>query len=141
MKLRTIATEGTLGTLGHAALDVAGFVPGVGEAADLSNALWYAEEDRYFEAMLSLISLIPVAGDIIGKGAKYLSKTGKVPAKFFAKYGDDIAKHWPKVKQTLRRSEEWRPHVRKLDDVIEQIRQRRGENETAEPASSSQGIG
>ena len=125
MKLRAIAEEGKLGTLGHVALDVAGFIPGVGEAADLSNALWYADEGKYFEAILSLISMVPGVGDVIGKGFKYLSKSGKLPAKFLARYGDDIAKQWPKVKQTLRKSEEWRPHVRKLDDMIAQIQQKR----------------
>ena len=34
----------SLSDVGHAALDVAGLVPGVGEVADLANSAWYAAE-------------------------------------------------------------------------------------------------
>ncbi|HEU5109387.1 MAG TPA: hypothetical protein VFT95_12670, partial [Micromonosporaceae bacterium] len=48
--------------LGHAALDVAGLVPVVGEAADLANSAWYAKEGDYANAALSAASAIPFAG-------------------------------------------------------------------------------
>ncbi|MBB5959673.1 RHS repeat-associated protein [Saccharothrix tamanrassetensis] len=48
--------------LGHAALDVAGLVPGVGEAADLANAAWYAAEGDHANAALSAAAAVPFAG-------------------------------------------------------------------------------
>lgn len=48
--------------LGHAALDVAGLVPVVGEAADLANAAWYTSEGDYANAALSAAAAIPFAG-------------------------------------------------------------------------------
>lgn len=53
----------------HGALDIAGFIPGVGEIADGLNALIYLGEGRYIDAGTSAISLIPILGD--------LAKTGK----------------------------------------------------------------
>lgn len=48
--------------VGHAALDVAGLVPVVGEVADLGNAAWYAAEGDYANAALSAAAAIPLAG-------------------------------------------------------------------------------
>lgn len=62
--------------VGHGLLDIAGLVPGYGEAADVSNAAWYASEGRHLEAGLSLISCVPVVGDVIGKGGKLAGKLG-----------------------------------------------------------------
>ena len=53
----------------HGALDTVGFIPGLGEIADGLNGLIYLGEGRYIEAGLSLVSMIPIAGD--------LSKVGK----------------------------------------------------------------
>lgn len=55
-------------------LDLVGFIPGLGEVADLTNAGISAMRGNYLEAALSLISLIPGVGDAIGKGAKYALK-------------------------------------------------------------------
>ena len=99
------ANEGILNTAGHIALDVGGLVAGpvggavgslvapgagtaVGAAAgeaigagfDLTNAIWYATEGEYLNAALSLISMIPVVGDAVGKGGRlaiYLAKAAK----------------------------------------------------------------
>lgn len=58
------------------ALDVAGFVPGVGEAADAANiGISLARGDK-LGAALSAISLVPVVGDVAGKGAKAALKLG-----------------------------------------------------------------
>ncbi len=64
------------GDLGHAALDVIGLIPVVGEAADLVNAAWYAAEGDYVNAALSAASAIPIAGyaATAAKGAKYVNK-------------------------------------------------------------------
>ncbi|MEJ3749690.1 DNRLRE domain-containing protein [Actinomycetes bacterium KLBMP 9797] len=62
--------------IGHAVLDVAGLVPGVGEVADLANAAWYAAEGDYANAALSAASAIPFAGyaATAAKGVKYAAK-------------------------------------------------------------------
>ncbi|GGM19757.1 DNRLRE domain-containing protein [Micromonospora yangpuensis] len=66
----------SLSDVGHAALDVAGLVPGVGEVADLANAAWYAAEGDYGNAALSAASAVPFAGYGASavKGAKYAAK-------------------------------------------------------------------
>ena len=52
-----------LSGVGHAALDVAGFIPGLGIAADLVHAGWYAAEGDYVNAGLLAAAAIPVVGD------------------------------------------------------------------------------
>ncbi|MDP9794715.1 RHS repeat-associated protein [Catenuloplanes nepalensis] len=66
----------SLSDIGHAALDVVGLVPGVGEVADLANAAWYAAEGDYANAALSAASAVPFAGYAASavKGAKYVAK-------------------------------------------------------------------
>jgi hypothetical protein len=62
----------------HVALDVCGaladLIPGWGTAVaagcDAANAGMYAKEGKFLVAGLSLISVIPVIGDLIGKGGK-----------------------------------------------------------------------
>ena len=49
-------------TVGHTALDVAGFVPVVGTVANLANAAWYAAEGDYVNAGISAAGAIPIAG-------------------------------------------------------------------------------
>ncbi|MEM9213245.1 MAG: DUF4157 domain-containing protein [Cyanobacteria bacterium P01_F01_bin.150] len=61
----------------HTALDVAGFIPGVGAIADLANAGLYAAEGDWGNAALSSVAAIPGFGDAVGlagKGAKAASK-------------------------------------------------------------------
>ncbi|GAB2968378.1 hypothetical protein GCM10027184_16770 [Saccharothrix stipae] len=48
--------------VGHAALDVVGVIPVVGEAADLANAAWYASDGDYANAALSAAAAVPFAG-------------------------------------------------------------------------------
>ena len=90
-----------LSDLGHIALDIGGLFPGFGEAADLANAAWYAGEGEYFMAALSVIAMIPVVGDLIGKGGKIATYIGKAGAKGAGKAGGflakTLAKHFPKI--------------------------------------------
>ncbi|WP_434384441.1 hypothetical protein [Melittangium boletus] len=65
--------EGLLDGL-QGVLDLVGFIPAVGEVADLLNAGISAARGKYLDAALSLVSLIPGVGDVIGKGAKYALK-------------------------------------------------------------------
>ncbi|MBX3010474.1 MAG: WXG100 family type VII secretion target [Caldilineaceae bacterium] len=60
----------------HGGLDVLGFVPVIGEAADGINGLIYLAEGRKVEAGISFASMIPVVGDV-GKGGKWALKAGK----------------------------------------------------------------
>jgi hypothetical protein len=66
----------TWSDIGHTGLDVVGLVPGFGEAADVANAAWYVAEAKYLDAGLSLVSVIPVVGDVIGKGGKLAKRLG-----------------------------------------------------------------
>jgi hypothetical protein len=61
-------------------LDIVGFIPGVGEVADATNAGISVLRGDFLGAALSALSLIPVAGDALGKGAKYLLKAAENPA-------------------------------------------------------------
>jgi hypothetical protein len=93
--------EFDLSDIGHIALDIGGLFPGAGEAADLANAAWYAGEGEYFMAALSVIAMIPIVGDLIGKGGKLVTYIGKAGAKGAGKAGGflakTLAKHLPKI--------------------------------------------
>jgi WXG100 family type VII secretion target len=60
----------------HGVLDVAGFVPGLGEIADGANAAIYLVEGRYWEAGISAAAMLPILGDL-GKAGKWGVKAGK----------------------------------------------------------------
>lgn len=120
MKLKMIS-EGSLASIGHVALDVAGLVPGIGEPADLANALWYAKEGDYLSSCLSLLSMVPEIGDALGKGLKYLGKSSSMVQRLLVKYGDDVAKYWPVVKSKLSKIDEWEPFLRDLDNTIRTV--------------------
>ncbi|GAA0801694.1 RHS repeat-associated core domain-containing protein [Spirilliplanes yamanashiensis] len=62
--------------VGHAALDIVGLIPVVGEAADVVNGVWYLAEKDYVNAGLSFASAIPLAGyaATAAKGAKYVDE-------------------------------------------------------------------
>lgn len=57
----------------QAALDVAGFIPGIGIAADVLNAGIYAYRGNYGLAAISAVGAVPIVGDAfaaVAKGAK-----------------------------------------------------------------------
>ena len=69
-------TQGVdLAAIGHGALDLLGFIPGIGAAADVANGLWYAAEGNYVDAAMSFVSAIPGVGDAAG-AAKVGAKAG-----------------------------------------------------------------
>tara|TARA_R110002074_G_scaffold245811_7_gene417781 strand:- start:6854 stop:7600 length:747 start_codon:yes stop_codon:yes gene_type:complete len=98
IKVLIEAESGLAGKIGHTALDIIGAVTplegtGIAQAADLLNALWYAKEGRYFLTAVSLISLLPLVGDVLGKGTKigiWLAKTFPKGYKAAVKYGDEV---------------------------------------------------
>lgn len=61
--LTALLTE--VSDMGHTALDVAGMVPVIGEAADIANAGWYAIEGDYMNAALSAAGAIPLCGSAV----------------------------------------------------------------------------
>ena len=100
-----VLSEGWKEELPHIGLDVLGLIPGLGEAADLTNAGLYAKKGEYLMAALSVISMIPAVGDALGKGGKigaYLSKFGaKGGTKAGAALGKLFGKHMPKITKAL----------------------------------------
>jgi RHS repeat-associated protein len=68
----------------HGALDVAGFVPGLGAVADVLNAGIYLAEGNYGEAAWAMAAAVPGVGDV-AKGAR-MAKQG---AELLAKHGDE----------------------------------------------------
>ncbi|NUT32082.1 MAG: DNRLRE domain-containing protein [Hamadaea sp.] len=79
--------------IGHAALDIAGMVPVIGEVADVANGIWYLAEGNYVDAALSMASAIPLAGNAVA--AAKLAKTGMKVAE-----GIDTANDARKVTET-----------------------------------------
>ncbi|MGQ9855055.1 MAG: hypothetical protein ACUVTG_16845, partial [Candidatus Oleimicrobiaceae bacterium] len=67
----------------QAGLDVAGTIPGAGEAFDAVNAGISAARGDWTGAALSAASMVPIYGDAFGKGGKL--------ARYAAKYGDEAA--------------------------------------------------
>ncbi|MGH3389242.1 MAG: polymorphic toxin-type HINT domain-containing protein, partial [Actinomadura sp.] len=69
----------SLSDIGHAALDVVGLIPVVGEVADVANGAWYLAEGNYVDAALSFTSAIPLAGYAASaaKGARYGTRAAR----------------------------------------------------------------
>lgn len=105
---------------GHLGLDIVGLIPGYGEPADLTNAAWYAAEGNYLDAGLSAISVVPIYGDIVGKGGK-LAKAGVIkvsgPALEALKKVDFAMALGP-----LRSNEKLAPHIDKMVEALEKWR-------------------
>lgn len=77
------------------AFDILGLAPGVGEVFDFINAVDYAKKGKYLFSALSLISIIPAIGDVIGKGGKigvWVSTKFPKFAKFSTAAGPTIGK-------------------------------------------------
>jgi RHS repeat-associated protein len=72
----------------HGALDVAGFIPGLGAAADVLNAGIYALEGDYANAALSLLASVPGVGDAAALGKMAIAVA--VPLAKVAKHGDEV---------------------------------------------------
>jgi hypothetical protein len=80
-------------------LDYIGFVPVIGDVADLINVIIYAAKGRWLECILSAIAIIPVVGSIIAMPVKALFKGTKKVRKALNKAmkssdPTEIAKGW-----------------------------------------------
>lgn len=104
-------------TKANLALDIIGLIPGA-EAADAANAMLHINQGEYFQAAMSLLSMVPAVGDVIGKSAKYLGKNSKGITKFLETYGDDIARNWPKIKSKIEKSKALEPYMVHLDAAV-----------------------
>jgi hypothetical protein len=113
-------SEGIMADVGHVLLDIAGIIPGLGEIADITNAIWYCKQKQYLYACLSLISCIPELGDILGKGTKYAIQIEKLGVKILQvkrlikKYRVIINKLLEKAKQ----NEKLAPYVEQMQQAL-----------------------
>ncbi|MGN3973360.1 hypothetical protein [Tsuneonella sp. SYSU-LHT278] len=106
----------TWSDVGHGALDLAGMVPIIGEAADLTNAAWLASEEKYLDAGLSIISMVPVVGDVVGKGGKLATRAGGKLAEPAVKA---LAKmDFAKVLAPLKKNNKLAPHIAKIEEAL-----------------------
>ena len=125
MKLCMIAEgsveEGWKRQAGHLALDALGLIPGPGEAADFTNALWYAKEGEYLNSAFSLISMVPEVGDLIGKGAKNIKRFSGGATKLIEKIEPFFVKFWPSVLKAIEKIAEWKPYIKELDAAVNKM--------------------
>ena len=106
-------------------LDVVGFVPGAGEIADGINALISIARGNILDAFLSAVSLIPLAGDAVGKSGKVITKVfgpamdiikaSGSTAEIVAKIGPD------KIKKILPVIETFKSSIVKYKDEISKV--------------------
>ena len=118
---REILLELDWSDAGHLTLDALGLIPGYGEVADVANAAWYAAKEEYLMAALSVVAMVPVVGDVIGKGGKiatYLAKTGsKGAGKASQVLAKQLEKHMPEIVEfmnKLRNNPKIGKHVDKM---------------------------
>lgn len=88
---------------GQMGLDAAGLIPGLGEIFDGVNALVSLTRGDYTGAALSLISMVPLAGDFVGKGGKLALWTSKLAKRSgsLGKAGQFILKNGPKLRASI----------------------------------------
>lgn len=118
--------------------DLTGVGSAVGATCDAVNAAGYAAEGRYLLAALSVISMIPVIGDVIGKGGKvgmWLTKTFPKTSAKVVKYGPGVADKIKKLKAAIKanqqaidkffdkalkdeRLKELHPHIPKMREAL-----------------------
>jgi len=105
-------------------LDIAGFIPGYGEIADAANALDYAVKGDFLFSALSLLSMIPELGDVLGKGGKVyiaLSRLGVKGAKLkkVAKTGEGLKKGGEKITKLKKLIVKHKGLIKKLFSELE----------------------
>lgn len=139
--------------IGHAVLDVAGLIPGIGETADLTNAIWYIKSGQYLNAAFSLVSMIPVIGDIIGKGGRigtWIAQKAPKGSAAAVKYGPKIRQvknlikqNTPLINQILNRAQQNKylaPYVNNMRNAITEFSNQPDPNAQAEQVNQNQPI-
>ena len=100
----------------HPILDAVGFVPVLGEPADLVNGLIYASEKDYINAGLSMAAVIPVIGEA-GKMTKYGAKAIE-KSKGLKKIGKTVTK--PLSKKSSKTYQAGKKSLKKkADDIMD----------------------
>lgn len=105
-------------------IDIIGFIPCIGEVADLVNAGISAARGNYLDAALSLVSLIPGVGDAIGKGAKYALKfadAGAARKALAALQNVDLAGFFNRLMQYPQLRQYIEPLRRALEVLLERL--------------------
>lgn len=102
-----------IGDVIHTIFDWAGLIPGYGDIIDLVNAIWYYAQDRYLEACLSLIAVIPWAGTAISLTLKRTLAT----IRYGSKGGLEALQSAMKSEQKF--MELWKKNVRQRGAVKE----------------------
>jgi hypothetical protein len=122
-------------TMLNTALDIVGLIPGA-EAADAANALIHLKQGEYFQGAMSLLSMLPMVGDAVGKSAKLVGNNSVMLGKFLAQHGDKIGKYWPKVKAFVKRSKDFEPYMEHLDGIVRTMMAQR-QQPSAQPRATS----
>lgn len=86
---RKVLKEDTLENI----LMIAGFIPVIGEIADIILIIRYIRKKEYIYAALMLIALIPTVGDFIAKPFIRILKGAGVAGKTALRSSDDLAKY------------------------------------------------
>jgi len=83
------------------AMDIAGFIPGIGEAFDAIQAGWYLYDKEYISAIFSGISLVPFLGSAVAQPIKHIfngvTKVGSLGVDAVKVLVNQLAKHSGKV--------------------------------------------
>jgi hypothetical protein len=93
----------------HLTLSLIGMIPGLGAAADLADAELYSLEGNYYEAAVSRVAAIPVAGDAVAIVATGAALAGVIS-------DDDIAS----FNQTMSEADPLAPAKRHMRQAIAQ---------------------
>lgn len=100
------------------ALGAVGFIPGLGEIANAAQVALAASQGDYLGAGLSLISMIPEVGDVVGQGGKALLWAEKNFGKGVVKAATSML---PKIKGLAKIIEEMKDEVEKILNYAEGI--------------------
>lgn len=103
----------------HFILDIVGIIPGIGEAANVANAIFYFAEalalekdttktdeknKKYFYCALSLIAVAPVGGDFVNIMTKYLTKLNvikMIPKSMINKIVNVLSQNKTKINENI----------------------------------------
>lgn len=112
----------------HGVLDVAGFIPVVGAAADVANAAIYAAEGDWGNAALSMVSAVPGVGDVAGAAGKVVKVAAKGASKA-KKAGNAVSKTKKMTSFLAKVSGKAKTGAKKIQDqinrMIEMLKQKR----------------
>tara|TARA_R110000824_G_scaffold90401_1_gene220831 strand:+ start:1294 stop:1935 length:642 start_codon:yes stop_codon:yes gene_type:complete len=113
---------------GHLVLDVLGVAldpfGGAGAIPDAINGVWYLTRGCYLYAALSFLSIVPVIGDVLGKGTKlglFLSKF-KTSAALLKKVQLALSAHGALIDETFDKLERNEKTPEKIKNAVPKMR-------------------